>query len=74
MQNVVSESGETVMETFNPDGTVRQDDGWHITLLGDQCVIWQGGVENGRYPRWMQPLLLQQHKAEYEKRYAGRGK
>lgn len=74
MQNVVSESGEHVLETFNPDGTVRQDDGWHITLLGDQCVLWQGGVEIGRYPRWMQPLLLQQHREEYEKRYAGRGK
>jgi phage terminase large subunit-like protein len=74
MQKVVSETGETVMETFNPDGTVRQDDGWHITLLGDQCVLWRGGVEIGRYPRWMQPLLLQQHREEYEKRYAGRGK
>ena len=61
------------MVTYNPDGS-EFDDSWHCQLIGDTVVVYDHGQEVSRHPRWMQPLLLQQHKANYEAKYAGRGK
>jgi predicted phage terminase large subunit-like protein len=71
MQNVVSESGETVLERFNPDASVF-DDTWRIERVGDQCIVYEHDQEISRHPRWHEPTLRAQHREEYEKRYAGR--
>ena len=71
MQNVVSESGETVMETFNPDGS-KFDDTWRLERVGDVCIVYEGDVETGRYPRWQEAALRAAHQANYEAKFSGR--
>ena len=73
VQSVAGETGENVMETFNPDGS-EFDDSWHCSLIGDQVVVYDHGQEVSRHPRWMHAQLLHQHRIQYETKYAGRGK
>jgi phage terminase large subunit-like protein len=71
LQDVASESGETVMEHFNPDGSVYTDT-WRLERIGDHVVVFVDDQEIGGYPRHAEPMLRAQHQAEYEERYAGR--
>jgi len=64
-------NGQAEMEHRNPDDTPYTDD-WHHELLGDQAIIFEGGVEIGRYPRWLLPQLLANRQREYREKYNGK--
>ncbi len=64
-------NGEAEMEHKNPDDTPF-DDTWHHEICGDQCIIFEGGKEIGRYPRWVLPQLLANRQQEYREKYGGR--
>lgn len=64
-------NGQAEMEHLNPDGTKFDDGDWHHEFVGDQCVIFEHGVEIGRYPRWVLPQLLANRQREYQEKYGG---
>ncbi len=65
-------NGEAEMVHRNPDGTVFDDNDWHHEHVGDQVVIFEGGKEIGRYPRWVLPQLLANRQKEYREKYNGK--
>jgi predicted phage terminase large subunit-like protein len=63
--------GEAEMVHRNPDGS-EFDDTWHHELVGDECVIFEGGKEISRHPRWHLPILLEARRLAYREKYNGR--
>ena len=71
-QVTTGQDGEEQLATFDRDGSPFDDGDWHHEYIGDQVVIFEGGKETGRYPRWVLPQLLANRQREYQEKYGGR--